>query len=59
MVAEALREVEEEQVPMRSTSVEGVWNLLIDNIDNSNSVEHPIIRLGGISFYWEILTEVL
>lgn len=38
---------------MRSTLMEGVWSLLIDNIDNSNSIEHPIIGLGGISFYWK------
>lgn len=44
---------------MWNTFVEGILHLLIDNIDDNNSVDNPNVRLGRVSFYLEILAEVL
>lgn len=44
---------------MWNTFVEGILHLLIDNIDDNNSVDNPNIRLGRVLFYLEILAEVL
>lgn len=42
-----------------NTFVEGILHLLIDNIDDNNSVNNLNVRLGRVSFYLEILAEVL